>query len=116
MLNALGVVQALVVGGGKMTQAKVRKVFPNCKHLLFDVADDMKDIRQRFKNTFTQIGKTWPDSFSTLEEEAARYMALNNTVVLSVRCWGKVATKWTLLGLGVAIAGAAVVVSRMRKS
>lgn len=32
---------ALVVGGGKLTQAKVRKVIPRCNHLLFDVADDM---------------------------------------------------------------------------
>ena len=38
---------ALVVGGGKMTQRKVRKVLPGCQHALFDVADDMKSARTR---------------------------------------------------------------------
>ena len=30
---------ALVIGGGKQTQAKVKRVFPNCEHVLFDVAE-----------------------------------------------------------------------------
>ena len=79
---------ALVVGGGKMTQRKVRKVIPGCQHKLFDVAEDMATCRRDFKNTFTAIGKEFPEHFATLEAEAARFMALNNTVVLSVRCWG----------------------------
>ena len=84
---------ALVVGGGKMTQAKVRKIFPNCDHKLFDVANDMKTMRQQFKNTFTALGRAHPEHFATLETEAARFMGLNNTVVLSIRCLGARATK-----------------------
>jgi hypothetical protein len=61
-----------------------------------------------FKACFTAIGKEWPEHFGTLESEAARYMGLNNTVVLSVRCWGAVATRVTVcvaLGvIGVAVA------------
>jgi hypothetical protein len=30
---------ALVIGGGKQTQSKVRKVFPKYDHVLFDVAE-----------------------------------------------------------------------------
>lgn len=96
---------ALVVGGGKLTQAKVRKVLPSCDHVLFDVAEDMKAARALFKATFTAIGKEWPEHFDTLEAEAARYMDLNNTVVLSVRCWGAVATRWAL---GAALAAGAL--------
>ena len=87
---------ALVVGGGKMTQAKVKKIFPKCEHALFDVGEDMKDLRARFKRTFTDIGRDWPEHFERLEQEAARFMQLNNTVVLSIRCWGKRATLATL--------------------
>ena len=83
---------ALVVGGGKMTQAKVRKVIPRCQHMLFDVADDMRSARQKFKNTFTAIGKDFPEDFATLEQEAARFMSLNNSVIISIRCWGIRAT------------------------
>lgn len=36
---------ALVVGGGKATQAKVRRVLPGCEHRLFDVAEDMAAAR-----------------------------------------------------------------------
>ena len=43
-------------------------------------------------HTFTAIGREWPEHFATLEAEAARFMQLNNTVVLSVRCWGLKAT------------------------
>ena len=97
---------ALVVGGGKVTQAKVRKVIPGCGHKLFDVADDMKAARLQFKNTFTAIGKEWPEHFETLEREAARFMGLNNTVLLSVRCWGPRATKWTAAVVATAVAAA----------
>lgn len=95
---------ALVVGGGKMTQAKVRKVIPSCNHALFDVSPDMKVARQQFKNTFTSIGKEFPEHFTTLENEAARFMDLNNRVVLSIRCWG---TATTVVVAGAALAGAA---------
>jgi len=80
---------ALIVGGGKMTQAKVRKVLPGSKHRLFDIKDDIKLARQEFKATFTAIGKDFPEHCETLTREAARYMALNNTVVLSIRCLGR---------------------------
>ena len=36
---------ALVVGGGKSTQAKVAKIFPRCDHATFDVAPDMAAAR-----------------------------------------------------------------------
>ena len=62
------------------------------------------------KNTFTAIGKEFPDEFSKLEAEAARFMALNNTVVLSVRCWGSRASAITFAG--VAVAGALVACGR----
>ena len=104
---------ALVVGGGKLTQQKVRKVLPECEHRLYDVAEDMKAARRDFKAVFTQIGKEWPEHFSTLESEAARFMALNNTVMLSIRCWGRVATAWTLaVTASIAAAIAAVRLAR----
>ena len=105
---------ALVVGGGKQTQAKVRKIIPSCEHQLFDVAEDMKVARAAFKSTFTGIGKEWPEHFETLEKEAARYMALNNTVVVSVRCVG---WRVTRVAIGVALTGVAVVAAiRMARS
>ena len=65
--------------------------------------------RQAFKNTFTHIGKEWPEHFATLEAEAARFMQLNNTVVLSIPCWGRRATAFacgaTVVGVA-ALAGA----------
>ena len=63
-----------------------------------------------FKSAFTAIGKDFPEHFSTLEREAARYMALNNTVVLSVRCWGRRATLAALAAAGV-VAGTIGVVA-----
>ena len=45
--------------------------------------------------------------------EAARFMALNNTVVLSIRCWGRVATAWTVaVTASIAAAIAAVRLAR----
>ena len=105
---------ALVVGGGKQTQAKVRRVLPSCEHQLYDVADDMKSARHTFKSTYTAIGKEWPEHFGTLETEAARFMDLNNTVVWSVSCWGRRATLWTL-GAGAAV-GAVVAAARWARS
>ena len=106
---------ALVVGGGKMTQQKVRRVFPSCTHALFDVAPDMKVARANFKATFTAIGKDFPEEYETLEREAQRFMALNNTVVLSIRCLGRRVAA-VALGLGVAgLATAAMLLARRRE-
>ena len=52
----------------------------------------MQAARRQFKACFTGIGKQWPEHFETLEREAAAYMARNNAVVVSVRCWGKAAS------------------------
>jgi len=105
---------ALVVGGGKSTQAKVKKIFPNCNHSLYDVGEDMKELRKKYMRTFTDIGKEWPGDVSDkLEAQAERFMALNNTVVLSIRCWGQ---KATLAALGAAsvVAAVCVAVYKMR--
>mmetsp|Transcript_127650 Transcript_127650/g.285529 ORF Transcript_127650/g.285529 Transcript_127650/m.285529 type:complete len:248 (-) Transcript_127650:118-861(-) len=102
---------ALVIGGGKKTQQKVRKVFPSCDHRLFDVSgdEDMRGVRAAFKTLFTSIGNTSPAAVADkLVESSARFMALNNTVVLSVRCtpfwwWQAAATAVAGFGIGVAI-------------
>lgn len=77
---------ALVIGGGKATQKKVQRVFPSCQHVLFDIKDDMPRARKTFKEFFNGIGTEHPEHESELVDQAARFMALNNTVVLSVRC------------------------------
>jgi len=103
---------ALVVGGGKATQKKVKKVFPTCEHKLFDVAEDMPKARREFKALFTGIGKEWPEHADELTRQAARFMALNNTVVLTIRClphW------WWRVTAAVATAGLAVYVARAFK-
>ena len=105
---------ALVVGGGKSTQLKVRKVLPSCEHVLFDVAPDMKEARSKFKSTFTAVGKEWPEEFERLASEAARFMDLNNTVVWSVNCWGRRATLWTLGAAGAV--GAVLAAARWARS
>ena len=83
---------ALVVGGGKQTQSKVKRLLPGCDHVLFDVAQDMRDARRRFKNAFTSIGKDHagvaavaPECADDLVRHASLYMRRNNAVVLSVR-------------------------------
>lgn len=76
---------ALVIGGGKATQRKVRKVFSSCEHTLFDVADDMKTKRQEFKATYTKIGVDYPEHADALVTLARQFMSRNNRVVLSVR-------------------------------
>ena len=68
---------ALVVGGGKATQAKVRRVIPGCDHVLFDIAPDIKEARKRFKACFTSIGREWPEHADDLAKDAARFMGLN---------------------------------------
>lgn len=76
---------ALVVGGGKSTQAKVRAVFPRCGHALYDVADDMRDARRVFKRAFTDLGVDDPAAADAVVFHARRWMARNNEVVLSCR-------------------------------
>ena len=67
-------------------------MLPGCDHCLFDVAEDMQAARRQFKACFTGIGQRWPEHCDTLEHEAAAYMARNNAVVVSVRCWGRAAS------------------------
>ena len=93
---------ALVVGGGKMTQQKVRKVFPSCSHALFDVAPDMTQARASFKACFTSIGKDFPQHFEQLERDSARFMSMNNQVVISIRCVGRRVAVGGALLVGVA--------------
>merc|ERR1712224_262452 len=65
---------ALIIGGGKMTQRKVRKVFPACEHQLFDVVSDsttMVKARKGFKDAFNDLGKQHPEYCETLIEQAA---------------------------------------------
>ncbi|KAH8066082.1 phosphorelay sensor kinase [Aureococcus anophagefferens] len=109
---------ALVVGGGKNTQKKVKRVLPKCDHVLFDVADDMRAARRDFKNCFTQIAKPHagldaavaPEHADALVAYAAEFMDGNNAVVLSVRC----VPNW-LYAVGVGVAAAALVVARRRR-
>lgn len=77
---------ALVIGGGKSTQKKVKRVFPRSEHILFDVADDMPKARREFKSLFNDLEAEYPDQAEDLVQQAARFMALNNSVVLSARC------------------------------
>lgn len=98
---------ALVVGGGKATQRKVKRIFPSCEHRLFDVADNMVTARNTFREAFCSIGKRHPELEHTLVAEAARFMALNNTVVLSCRClpfwwWKAAAAGAALVAVGYA--------------
>lgn len=91
---------ALVVGGGKSTQRKVRKIFPSCEHQLFDVAENMAAARKQFKAAFDSFGEAHPEQQEALSREAARFMAMNNTVVISIRClpywWWQAATALAL--------------------
>ncbi len=96
---------ALVVGGGKSTQAKVRKIFPRCSHALFDVGEDMKALRASFKACFDGIGHAFPELKERLVREATRFMALNNTVVISINCWGTYAAAASLAAAALALAG-----------
>ena len=100
---------ALIIGGGKQTQAKVRKVFPRCTHALFDVAEDMKAARSAFRACFNDIGERFPQHRETLVSEASRFMQLNNQVVLSIRCL----PFWWMHAAGVAaVAAGALVLAR----
>merc|ERR1712232_770086 len=99
---------ALVIGGGKATQRKVRKVFPACQHQLFDVKEDMVKARREFKEFFNRVGTDTPQHADALVSHAARFMALNNSVILSARClpfwwWRAVAMSATLGAVFVAM-------------
>ncbi len=83
---------ALVVGGGKSTQRKARKVIKNCDHALFDISDNMLQARKDFKETFRLLGKEYPSHFDEYVENAQKFMGYNNQVVLSIRC---LPTWWT---------------------
>ena len=109
---------ALVVGGGKQTQRKVKRLLPGCDHVLFDVAQDMRDARRRFKNAFTSIGKDHagvaavaPEAADDLVRHASLYMRRNNAVVLSVR----VTPGWFWPAVAVGAAAVAVAVARRRR-
>jgi len=93
---------ALVIGGGKSTQAKVKRIFPACDHVLFDVAEDMQVARKNFRETFDGIGKRFPELRQELVIETAAFMGRNNALVLSVRAtpfwwWKAVAPAAALL-------------------
>ena len=111
---------ALVIGGGKSTQKRVKRVIPRCDHVLFDVSDDMRVARRKFKNCFTQIAKDHagveavaPEHADELVEYAATYMDGNNAVVLSIRC---IPTWLYALTAAVVAAGAAVAIARRRRA
>jgi len=80
---------ALVVGGGKATQAKVRGIFPSCDHVLFDFGNHNK-LRRDFRRLFDGLGSAEDvngcSALDFLPQEASVYMGMNNEVVLSVRC------------------------------
>ena len=77
---------ALVVGGGKKTQMKVKRVVKNCDHILFDINDDMSVVRKDFKNTFNSLGEKYPEHSDAFIKSAEHFMTRNNQVVLSIRC------------------------------
>jgi hypothetical protein len=56
------------------TQEKVKKLFPSCEHVLFDVAPDMSVARKQYRVVFNEIGKDFPQHREVLIAQAARYM------------------------------------------
>jgi hypothetical protein len=77
---------ALVVGGGKKTQLKVKKVIKKCDHVLFNVNDDMSVVRKDFKKAFNSLGDKYPEHIDAFIKNAELFMTRNNQVVLSIRC------------------------------
>ena len=85
--------------------------------MLFDVSEDMRDARRRFKNAFTSIGKDHagvaavaPEAADDLVRYASLYMRRNNAVVLSARVLPGLF--WPAVTVG---AVAAFVVARRRR-
>lgn len=101
---------ALVIGGGKSTQRKVRKIFPSCEHKLFDIAENMVDARRQFKAAFNGIADAHPEHAEALVQGAAHFMALNNTVVISIRCL----PSWWWPAAAVSVALTAITVAWIR--
>ena len=83
---------ALVVGGGKATQRKAKKVIKSCDHALFDISDNMLQARKDFKETYRLLGEEYSNNFDDYVNYAQKYMGKNNEVVLSIRC---TPTWWT---------------------
>lgn len=99
---------ALIIGGGKATQKKAKKVLRCCDHVLFDVSDNMLRARKRFKDTFRTIGERYPQHFEEFIASAGIFMSRNNGVVLSVRClpfwWARAAGVIVIAVIGIGIA------------
>jgi len=99
---------ALVVGGGKSTQRKAKKVIKNCDHALFDISDNMLQTRKNFKHTFQDLGEKYCHRFDEFVSNAQRFMGKNNEVVLSIRClphwWVRVAGIIGTLAVGIVVA------------
>lgn len=99
---------ALVIGGGKTTQKKVKKMLRSCDHILFDISDNMLHARKRFKDTFRLIGEKYPQHFEEFVANAGKFMSRNNRVVLSVRClpfwWTHAAGVLVIVAIGVGLA------------
>lgn len=99
---------ALVIGGGRTTQRRVKKVLRNCDHILFDVSDNMLRARKRFKDTFRLIGERYPQHFDEFVANAGKFMSRNNRVVLSIRClpfwWIHAAGILAITAIGISVA------------
>ena len=78
---------ALVIGGGKSTQKKVKgiRALRDCDHVLFDVDDDMRAARKRFKAAFNALKSENPEEFKIVVVKAKEWMTMNNAVVLSIK-------------------------------
>ncbi|GMH64664.1 hypothetical protein TrRE_jg6727, partial [Triparma retinervis] len=79
---------ALVVGGGKQTQRKARKVpmLRGCRHKLFDVDEDMMKARARFRSAFDELFEEYPEEREKLVGETRRWMDMNNRVIFGIEC------------------------------
>ena len=99
---------ALVIGGGKATQRKLKKVFKSCDHKLFNITDNVAKMRRDFKECYNNIGKEYNESIQNeLILEAKRFMQLNNTVLMSIKCVPSWCWKYAI-GTVAAISGACV--------
>ncbi|GMI37039.1 hypothetical protein TrCOL_g7839 [Triparma columacea] len=97
---------ALVIGGGRSTQKRVKKVpaLRGCGHVLFDVDEDMMKARGRFRKAFDELVRDNPEEEEKLVKEVVRWMGMNNKVVMGIKCtptWLKTAVLVTV-GAGIA--------------